>query len=63
MKKKVKKSRAVAAGYKLYASLSGTFVLPIPYDKKDRVIPSSVECAYNAEYFSLPQILAMVQAL
>ncbi len=63
MKKKSKKSRAVAADYKLYAGLSGTFVMPIPYDKKDRVIPSSVECAYNFDYYPLSQILAMVRAL
>ena len=63
MKKRNKKSRAVSADIKLYVGHSGTFVMPIPYDKKERAIPSSVECAYNFEYYTLPQILNMVKAL
>ena len=63
MKKRSKKPRAVGADISLYVGYSGTFVMPLPYDKKGRIIPSSVECAYNFEYYNLPQIIDMVRAL
>lgn len=25
---------------------------PVPFDKKDRVIPSSVECLFNTDYYT-----------
>jgi hypothetical protein len=37
--------------------------MTVPYDKKNRIIPSSVECAYNSRYFSLQETYNMLRAL
>jgi hypothetical protein len=35
----------------------------VPYDKKGREIPSSVNCCYNSDYFEHEDILMITQAL
>jgi hypothetical protein len=61
--KKVKKSRVENVGVLLYKGTIDTYYMTVPYDKKNRVIPSSVECAYNSRYFSLQQTVNMLRAL
>ena len=61
--KKTKKSRVENVGVLLFRGAIDTFYLTVPYDKKKRVIPSSVECAYNSRYFSLQQTVNMLRAL
>ena len=61
--KKAKKSRVENVGVLLFEGVNDTYYLTVPYDKKNRVIPSSVECAYNSRYFSLQQTVNMLRAL
>ncbi len=61
--KKQKKSRVENVGVMIFQGLVDTFYLTIPYDKKNRVIPSSVECAYNSRYFTPQQTINMLRAL
>ncbi len=61
--KKQKKSRVENVGVMVFQGVVDTYYLTIPYDKKNRVIPSSVECAYNSRYFSPQQTINMLRAL
>ena len=61
--KKVKKSRVENVGVMMFQGVIDTYYLTIPYDKKNRVIPSSVECAYNSRYFTPQQTINMLRAL
>jgi hypothetical protein len=61
--KKSKKSRVENVGVQLFQGVNHTYYLTVPYDKKNRVIPSSVECAYNSEYFDLQATVNMLRAL
>lgn len=61
--KKSKKSRVENVGVRLLQGFHHTYYLTVPFDKKNRIIPSSVECAYNSEYFSLQQTVDMLRAL
>jgi len=60
---KRKKSRVENVGVVLFQGVIDTYYLTVPYDKKNRVIPSSVECAYNSRYFSPQQAVNMLRAL
>ena len=60
---KRKKSRVENVGVLLFQGVNDTYYLTVPYDKKRRVIPSSVECAYNARYFSIEQTVDMLRTL
>jgi len=60
---KRKKSRVETVGVLLYQGAIDTFYMTVPYDKKNRVIPSSVECAYNSRYFSPQETINMLRAL
>jgi hypothetical protein len=60
---KRKKSRVETVGVVLYQGAIDTFYMTVPYDKKNRIIPSSVECAYNSRYFSPQQTINMLRAL
>lgn len=60
---KKKKSRVESVGVHLFQGVVDTFYLTVPYDKKNRIIPSSVECAYNSRYFSPQQTINMLRAL
>jgi hypothetical protein len=61
--RKQKKSRVENVGVLLYQGIIDTYYITVPYDKKNRVIPSSVECAYNSRYFDLDQTVNMLRAL
>ena len=61
--KKLKKSRVENVGVLLYKGTLDTYYLTVPYDKKNRIIPSSVDCAFNSRYFSLQQTVNMLRAL
>jgi hypothetical protein len=61
--KKTKKSRVENVGVMIFQGVVDTYYLTIPYDKKNRIIPSSVECAYNARYFDLQATVNMLRAL
>jgi hypothetical protein len=67
--KKTRKSRAFAAFVETFNGLvtdegfQTVYYTVVPYDKKGRIIPSSVNCCYNAEYYSYDDILPMTQAL
>jgi hypothetical protein len=63
MPKKAKKSRVENVGVLLYKGTIDTYYMTVPYDKKNRIIPSSVECAYNSRYFSLQETYNMLRAL
>lgn len=60
---KKKKSRVENVGVVLFQGVIDTFYLTVPYDKKNRVIPSSVECAYNSRYFTPQQTVDMLRSL
>ena len=61
--KKTKKSRVENVGVQLFKGFNDTYYMTVPYDKKNRVIPSSVECAYNSKYFDLQTTVNMLRAL
>ena len=67
--KKARKSRVSSASVSLLYGIpteEGTqavYYVVTPYDKKGREIPSSVNCAYNSEYYSYDSILPTAQAL
>jgi len=67
--KKARKCRVSSAAVSLLcgtATEEGTqaiYYVVTPYDKKGREIPSSVNCAYNSEYYSYDSILPTAQAL
>ncbi len=63
MRNKKKKSRVENVGVRIFEGVLDTYYLTVPYDKKNRIIPSSVECAYNSRYFSLQQTVNMLKAL
>jgi len=60
---KRKKSRVETVGVQMFQGTNDTYYLTVPYDKKNRVIPSSVQCAYNARYFSPQETINMLRAL
>ncbi len=61
--KKGRKSRVHSATLQTMVGTRHSYFLVVPYDKKMREIPTSVNCAYNAEYFTPQQALRMSQAL
>lgn len=61
--KKARKSRVASASVEVMVGMAGVYYLVTPYDKKGREIPSSVQCAYNAEYFTPQQAFAISKAL
>lgn len=60
---KTKKSRVQDVGILILHGSLDTYCLTVPYDKKNRIIPSSVECAYNSRYFSPQEIINMLRSL
>lgn len=61
--KKAKKSRVESVGVNLIQGFQDTYFLTVPYDKKNRIIPSSVECAYNTSYFDIETTRRMLRSL
>lgn len=62
-KSKNKKPRVAFVDLIPFSSSSADYIWPIPFDKKDRFIPSSVDCAYNSEYYSHEEVAGMMRAL
>lgn len=60
---KRKKSRVNNVGVQVFQGVNDSYYLTVPYDKKNRVIPSSVQCAYNSRYFDLQSTVNMLRAL
>lgn len=60
---KKKKSRVESVGVLIYQGTLDTYYMTVPYDKKNRIIPSSVECAYNSRYFTPQETVNMLRAL
>lgn len=60
---KRKKSRVETVRLQIFHGAQDAYYSTIPYDKKNRIIPSSVECAYNSRYFSTNEVLKMVKVL
>ena len=67
--KKARKSRVSSATVSLLygapteEGTQAVYYVVTPYDKKGREIPSSVNCAYNSEYYAYDDILPTAQAL
>ena len=67
--KKPRKSRVATTTVSLlYGILTeegsqAIYYVVTPYDKKGREIPSSVNCAYNSDYYAYDDILPTAQAL
>lgn len=61
--KKPRKSRVEFVGHTVMQGYLNEYYLMIPYNKKNQVIPSSVECAYSANYFDLDHAALMLRAL
>jgi hypothetical protein len=61
--KKSKKSRVENVGILLYKGTIDTYYMTVPYDKRNRIIPSSVECAYNSRYFGIQETYNMLRTL
>lgn len=60
---KAKKPRTCYVTVQLRRAKVGMYWWPIPYDKKRRPIPSSVDCWYNSEYHSREESIGMLHAL
>lgn len=61
--KKKKKPRVQSASVVECRGKVGLYWWPIPFDKKDRFIPTSVDCLYNQEYFSKEESARMLRSL
>jgi hypothetical protein len=61
--RKQKKSRVETVGVQVFKGVIDAYYMTLPYDKKNRVIPSSVECAYNARYFDFQETVNMLRSL
>lgn len=54
---KRKAARVVYFGHRVYRTRCHEYIQPIPYDKKRKEIPTSVNCFFNTEYFTLNDAL------
>jgi hypothetical protein len=67
--KKSRKSRVSSASVSLLYGIhteeggQAIYYVVTPYDKKGREIPTSVNCAYNSDYYAYDEILPTAQAL
>lgn len=61
--RKAKKSRVDTVGINYLKGIHDLYYLVVPFDKKNRVIPSSVECAYNSRYYDEQTAINMLRAL
>ncbi len=61
--KKARKSRVDSIELNVYRIGVGLYYTVTPYDKKSRQIPSSVNCAYNEQYYSAEMLLKVAKAL
>ena len=61
--KKTKKPRVQSVIMEVCRGKVGTYWWPIPFDKKYRFIPSSVDCLYSQEYFNEQEAINMMRSL
>ena len=61
--RKQKKSLVETVGVQVFNGFIDSYYITVPYDKKNRVIPSSVECAYSTRYFSHQETVNMLRSL
>lgn len=61
--KKPRKPRATFASLAVFRGVRDMYVIVVPYDRRGREILSSVNCVFNADYFSPEEAQAMVNAL
>lgn len=61
--KPAKKSRVQYVSYKTFRTRCAEYVQPVPYDKRQREIPSSVNTAYNLEYVTIPAALQSLNTM
>lgn len=62
-KKKVKVPRVQSAFVDVCRTKLAFYWHPLPYDKKHRQIPTSVDCLFNQEYYEKEEAKAMLEAL
>ena len=58
-----KKPRVNSIMIELYYGYKDIYSLVTAFDKKRRIIPSSVNCAFNSSYFDEEQISQMTKVL
>jgi len=61
-KRKSRKSRVCFVLLNTWATPTANYCLPVPLDKREKVIPSSVDCAFNTEYHSQDEVVAALRA-
>lgn len=62
-KKKVKKQRVQSASVKECKTRTTSFWNPLPYDRKDKKILSSVDCIFNKEYYQREEAIDMLRSM
>lgn len=62
-KSKNKKPRVTSVAISQFSTATADYFWPLPYDKKERFIPSSVDCIYNAEYYNPQMVFKMIRSL
>lgn len=62
-KLKNKKPRVTSVVLCYFSTATADYLWPLPYDKKKRFIPSSVDCVYNAEYYTPASVFKMIRSL
>jgi hypothetical protein len=60
MKRRIAKKnpRVVYYGHQIFRTKCAEYIQPVPYDKRKKEIPSSVNCFFNTEYFTLREALS-----
>lgn len=59
-----KRSRRLGnVGVQTYKGTHDTYYLTVLFDKRNRMIMSSVDCAFNARYFNLQDTVKIAHAL
>jgi hypothetical protein len=62
-KPRVKRQRAQSVIMHECKTKASSFWHPSPFDKKNKFIPSSVDCLFNQEYFSMDEAANMLRSL
>jgi hypothetical protein len=60
---KFKTPRVRSAIIAICRTKTGRYWWPLPFDKKGKFIPSSVDCLYNQEYFEEHEAVNMMRSL
>jgi hypothetical protein len=62
-KKKIKKQRVRSALSDVCKTKVGVYWHPIPHDRKEKEILSSVDCLFSQEYYSREEAREMLRSL